>query len=134
MAWMAIVHAERHISTGATLGIRLLPGVFGDRQRIVAARRTRPSACDTLSRFCARHVLCWFAFLPVPALRSTGSSPVARLCSLASLLLWRDQTSRVRASSASTPRLPDADPRYTPPAKPEISRFPHKERPHMPGS
>src|SRR4051812_523878 len=26
-------------------------------------------------------------------------------------LLWRSQTSRVRASSASTPRLPDADPR-----------------------
>jgi hypothetical protein len=39
-----------------------------------AARRTRPSACDTLSRFCARHVLCWFAFLPVPALRSTNSA------------------------------------------------------------
>jgi len=55
------------------LGIRLLPRVFGDRQRIVAACRTRPSACDTLARFCARHVLCWFAFLPVPALRSTGS-------------------------------------------------------------
>jgi hypothetical protein len=71
--------------------------------------RTRPSACDTFSRFCARPVLCWFAFLPVPALRSTGSSPVARLCSLASSLLWQSQTSRVRASSASTPRLPDAD-------------------------
>jgi hypothetical protein len=27
-----------------------------------------------LSRFCARHVLCWLAFLPVPALRSTGSA------------------------------------------------------------
>jgi hypothetical protein len=48
--------------------------VFGDRQRVVAARRTRPSACDTLSRSCARHVLCWLAFLPVPALRSTGSA------------------------------------------------------------
>ena len=35
--------------------------------------------------------------------------PVARLCSLASSLLRRSQTSRVRASSASTPRLPDAD-------------------------
>src|SRR4051812_9342428 len=40
-------------------------------------------------------------------------SPVARLCSLASSLLWRSQTSRVRASSASTPRLPDADQRYS---------------------
>ena len=34
----------------------------------------RSSACGTLSRFCARHVLCWFAFPPVPALRSTGSA------------------------------------------------------------
>src|SRR5690242_5109105 len=55
-------------------GIRVLPGVFGDKQRIRCGCRTRPSACDTLSRFCARHVLCWFAFLPVPALRSTGSA------------------------------------------------------------
>src|SRR4051794_554883 len=39
--------------------------------------------------------------------------PVARLCSLASSLLWQSQTSRVRASSASTPRLPDADQRYS---------------------
>src|SRR3954451_14005180 len=60
--------------------------------------------------------------------------PVARLCSLASLLLWRSQTSRVRASSASTPRLPNADQRYSSLVKPEISRFPHKERPHVPGS
>jgi hypothetical protein len=35
--------------------------------------------------------------------------PVARLCSLASLLLWRGQTSRVRASSATASHLPDAD-------------------------
>ena len=40
----------------------------------LAALRTRSSACDTLSRFCARHVLYWFAFLPVPALRSTNSA------------------------------------------------------------
>src|SRR3954464_13259826 len=39
--------------------------------------------------------------------------PVARLCSLVSSLLWQSQTSRVRASSASTPRLPDADQRYS---------------------
>ena len=36
--------------------------------------RARPSACDTLFRFCVRQVLCWFAFLPVPALRSTSSA------------------------------------------------------------
>src|SRR5438445_3928736 len=34
----------------------------------------RSSACDTLIRFCARHVLCWPAFPLVPALRSPGSA------------------------------------------------------------
>src|SRR5271165_4773885 len=34
----------------------------------------RSSAWDTLSRFCARRVLCWFAFPSVPTLRSTGSA------------------------------------------------------------
>jgi hypothetical protein len=51
---------------------------------------------------------------PVPALRSTCSAAVARLCSLASSLLWQSPTSRVRTSSASTPRLPDAGQRYSP--------------------
>ena len=37
------------------------------------ACRTQPSTCDTLSRFCARHVRCWSAFLPFPTLRSTCS-------------------------------------------------------------
>ena len=39
--------------------------------------------------------------------------PVARLCSSASPLLWRGLTSPVRASSASAPHLPDADPGRT---------------------
>src|SRR6516162_7727462 len=34
---------------------------------------------------------------------------IAPLCSPASQLLWRGPTSRVRASSATAPRLPDAD-------------------------
>src|SRR6266567_248710 len=34
----------------------------------------RPSACDTLTRLCVRHVLCWFAFPLVSALRSTSSA------------------------------------------------------------
>src|SRR3954452_19789389 len=58
-----------------------------------------------------------------PPFAPPAPSPVARFCSLASLLLWRSQTSRVRASSASTPRLPNADPRY--------SRWPN---PRSPGS
>src|ERR1700722_2944396 len=34
--------------------------------------------------------------------------PVARLCLVASQLLWRGQTSHDRTSSATAPRLPDA--------------------------
>ncbi len=40
----------------------------------LAAYRTRSSACDTLSRSCARRMLCWLAFPLVPALGSTGSA------------------------------------------------------------
>src|SRR5215475_3196826 len=41
-----------------------------------ATFRMRSSACDTVARFCARSVLCWFAFPLAPALRSTGSAAV----------------------------------------------------------
>jgi hypothetical protein len=40
----------------------------------LAACRTRSSAWDTLSRICARRVLCWPVFHLVPALRSTASA------------------------------------------------------------
>jgi hypothetical protein len=40
----------------------------------LATFRMRSSACDTLSRHCVRHVLCWSAFPSVHALRSTGSA------------------------------------------------------------
>ncbi len=40
----------------------------------LAACRMRSSACDTLSRSCARRVLCWSAFPLVPALGSTDSA------------------------------------------------------------
>src|SRR5882762_623552 len=46
-----------------------------------------------------------------------------------------DQTSRGRASSASAPRLPDADQwRCAALVNHETSRFPYKECLHMPGS
>src|SRR4029077_5590993 len=49
--------------------IRLLPRVCdGTRCRI------RSHAFDTLNRFCARHVLCWFVFPLAPALRSTDTA------------------------------------------------------------
>ena len=40
----------------------------------LAACRMRSSACDTLSRFCARHVVCWSTFPLAPALRSISSA------------------------------------------------------------
>ena len=42
-----------------------------------ATCRMRSSACDTLTRLCVRHVLCWSAFPLVPALGSTGSAAFA---------------------------------------------------------
>jgi len=49
--------------------------------------------------------------------------------------LWRGLTSPNRASLASTPRLPNAGPHtVTALANPEISRFPCKRHPCMPGS
>src|SRR6202022_897930 len=71
-----------------------------------------------------------------PALAPPAPPPVARLCSSASSLLCRSQTSLGRASAATAPHLPATDhPTPTRPmADPEISRFPHKERPYMPGS
>src|SRR5438874_13356933 len=79
----------------------------------------RSGACDTLIRLCARHVLCRLAFPLVPALRSIDSAAAdsAADCSAAGRHVVRRLPSYYgevrllvpRASSASTPRLPDAD-------------------------
>jgi hypothetical protein len=82
----------------------------------LAASRTRSSACDTLSRSCARRVRCWSAFplglCPPPSQGQALAPPAPRrnvpLCSPASLLLRQRQTSRVRASPVTAPRLSDA--------------------------
>src|SRR5256885_13784348 len=52
----------------------------------LATFRMRSSACDTLTRLCARRMLCWLAFPLVSALGSTGSATVdpAADCSAAS--------------------------------------------------
>jgi hypothetical protein len=44
-----------------------------------------------------------------PPLAPPTPQQIAPLCSSASQLLWRSPTSRARASSATAPRLPDAD-------------------------
>ncbi len=74
-----------------------------------------------------------------PPLAPPAPPPVARLRSSASQLLWRGLTSHARSSSATAPRLPDADRPASPelasrPARHETSRFPCKELTHMPGS
>ncbi len=70
-----------------------------------------------------------------PPLAPPAPQRMAPLCSSASQLLWRSLTSHVRASSATAPRLPDADRRgRATSARRETSRFPYKELPHMPGS
>ncbi len=89
----------------------------------------RPVACgpapvDTLTRSCARHVLCWPASPWPPSLAPPAPRRITPLCSSASLLLRRSRTSRVRASSASTPRLPDAD----------LGAFALRPNPRPPGS
>ena len=70
-----------------------------------------------------------------PPLAPQRSQP---LCSSASQLLWRSQTSHGRASSATAPRLPDAGQRSTncepPLVDRETSRFPYRECACMPGS
>src|SRR6476660_8069294 len=64
-----------------------------------------------------------------PPLAPPAPLRVAPLCSPASQLLWRSPTSRVRASSATAPRLPDADrhtrhQHTTSAARHEISQLP----------
>jgi len=55
--------------------IRLPPRVLDGKALLrPAVCRMRTSAWDTLSRSCARRVLCWLAFPSAPALRSTGSA------------------------------------------------------------
>ena len=63
-----------------------------------------------------------------PPLAPPPPRPASRRRSGASRLLWRDLTSHARASSASAPRLPDADQtaHRGPVAGREISRFPRR--------
>ena len=60
---------------------------------------------------------------------------IAPLCSQASSLLRPSLTSHARSSAATAPRLPAAGyDGFPSPARHETSRFPSKERLHMPGS
>jgi len=65
-----------------------------------------------------------------PALAPPTPRPVARLCSSASSLLCRSQTSLDRASAATAPHLPATDHGRSK----DLPVPAHKERPYMPGS
>jgi hypothetical protein len=72
----------------------------------LATFRMRSSACDTLTRLCARHVLCWSAFPLVSALGSTGSAaagPIADCSRAGCATLFAGFTATMAKSDSSWP-------------------------------
>ena len=102
--------------------------------RCLATRRMRSSACDTLSRSCARRVLCCAAFPLASALRSTGSAAgcPALFVGFPATMAESDFPRPCIIGYGSSPSR--CGPAAARPARRGISRFPHKELPHMPGS
>src|SRR6478736_3945879 len=100
----------------------------------LAACRTRSSAWDTLARFCARRVLCWPAFPSAPALGSTGSAAdcPALFVGFVATMAGSDFSRPCITGYGSSPSR--CGPARQAPVGREISRFPRKERPCMPGS
>src|SRR5216684_3211003 len=71
----------------------------------LATFRMRSNACDTLTRLCARHVLCWPAFPSVPALGSPGSAAFAPAdaSAVGSFALFAGFTATMAGSDFSCP-------------------------------
>ena len=93
----------------------------------LAACRMRSSACDTVPRLCARPVLCWRAFPLASALGSTGSAADRSALFVGFPATVAELTPHVRASSATAPRLPDADQAGNAPVVGRgVSRFPRR--------
>src|SRR5262249_649565 len=97
--------------------IRLPPRVIGDKAISLLCAPERapgtPFPGSVSGGGCARSRSPWSPpFAPPTPLRASPLRGVPQkalpLCSPASSLLWRGPTSRVRASSATAPRLPDA--------------------------
>jgi hypothetical protein len=87
---------------------------FPDRESSKFTFTQRFAVCEPapLTRLCGSESGACFAdphFPWSPPLAPLAPQRIAPLCSSASQLLWQGQTSRVRASSATAPRLPDAD-------------------------
>jgi hypothetical protein len=107
----------------------------------LAAFRTRSSACDTRFRPCVRCVLCSLAFLLVPALGSAGSAASAFVADtlfvgFPATIAECDFSRSFIVGYGSSPsrRGPEQDAKPSLLTNREISRFPRKERPHMPRS
>ena len=102
------------------------------RRRLLTQRLVRPLVVVDLAEAVEAPLLRrqaggrWFCRLVLE--RAVNS--LAPLCSSASQLLRRGKTSRARASPATAPRLPDADPRRpTAGHKPETSQVPTRSFP-----
>ena len=102
----------------------------------LAASRTRPSAWVTRARLCARCVLCCSAFPLVPGLGSTGSATgrPALFVGFIATMPESDFSGSCISGYGSSPSRYGPSGHKRPMADPEISRFPRKERPYMPGS
>src|SRR5271157_125398 len=95
----------------------------------------RSNACDTVIRSCARPVLCWPAFPLAPVLGSTGSATDHSALFIGFVATTTESDfsgSCIIGFDSSSSRCGPGGVR--PQAKPETSRFPRKELPHMPGS
>jgi hypothetical protein len=103
---------------------------------VLATCRTRSSACDTRSRYCARCVLCRLAFPSAPALGSTDSAAgcPALFIGFPATMAGSDFSRSCIIGCGSSPSRhgPVQHTYLSLLADREISRFPHKERPHMP--
>src|SRR6516165_8798397 len=102
----------------------------------LAAFRTRPNAWVTRARLCVRCVLCWSAFPLVPGLGSANSAAgrPALFIGFIANMPESDFSGSCISDFGSSPSRYGPSGHKRPMADPEISRFPRKERPYMPGS
>ena len=102
----------------------------------LAAFRTRPNAWVTRARLCVRCVLCWSAFPLVPGLGSANSAAgrPALFIRFIATMPESDFSGSCISGFGSSPSRYGPSGHKRPMADPEISRFPRKERPYMPGS
>src|ERR1700738_843185 len=93
----------------------------------------RSSAWDTLTRFCARRVLCWPAFPWASALGSAGSAAdrSALFVGFPATMAESDSPRPFIIGYGSSPSRCGP---VRPVVRRGVSRFPSKERPHMPVS